>query len=180
MKKKVIIAVAILASSLIAANGTVAWLVRSQVITNQFVPTKVTGEIEENMDGKVKKNVAIKNTSDIPAYIRVALVPTWMDEQDNATPLKTEGTYTTVDIARDPTWIVGTDGFYYYKESVNPGSSTKVLIGSVGCKPIEGLDPEYEGKYLQIDVIASLIQALPEEAAEEAWGVSVTNGILNK
>ena len=68
-----------------AAVGTsLAFLVDSTTsITNKFTPSKVTGEIEENFDNKVKENVQIKNTGDVAAYVRVMLVPNWVDKEEN-------------------------------------------------------------------------------------------------
>ena len=77
-----VIAVAALVCALGAA-GAVAFLIdKTNPVKNTFVPSKVTCEVKETFDGTTKTNVQIKNTGDIPAYIRVALV-TYFADGDN-------------------------------------------------------------------------------------------------
>lgn len=176
MKKKKWIAIALLATSLVAANGTVAWLFHSKALTNTFTPAKVTGTVVETFDKKNKENVKVQNTSDIPVYIRVALVPTWKDGT-NATALKTEGTYT-MNLGTSNKWIKGSDGFYYYKEPVAVKAETDILIQY--CSPKTTLGEDYQGKQFELDVIANLIQADPIDAVKDAWGVRVSGGNISK
>lgn len=176
MKRKKLIAIALLIGSVVTINGTIAWLFHSAAVSNTFTPAKVEGSIDEKFDNQIKENVKVTNTSDIPTYIRVALVPTWMDGE-NATALETEGTYTISFNLNN--WFEGSDGFYYYKYPVAPNTATEVLVNQ--CFPNTNLDEAYKGKQFNLEVIASLIQAEPDEAVINAWGVSVdTEGCISK
>lgn len=173
MKKSKFIAVGGLLVGLLAINGTMAWMFDNSSITNTFTPAKVEGEIDEGFTGEEKTDVSIINKSDIPVYIRVALVPTWMD-RDNPTALATDGTYN-MKLNLEDRWVQKGD-FYYYTEVVQPGDKTDVLVKS--CKPNTGLPKVYDDKDFRLEVIASLIQAEPTEVLqgektpiEEAWGV---------
>lgn len=176
MKKRIAIGILAAVLSLGGIGGSVAWLFRTSEIVNTFQPGTITGEIEENFDGDVKKNVSVHNEGDVPVYIRVALVPTWKDG-NNATGLVAEGTYSLT--LGSNKWFKSADGFYYYKEAVAAGAKTEILITE--CKPNANLGEAYQGKKFELDVIATMIQAAPPEAVEEAWKVSVdNNGNISK
>ena len=67
----------------------------------------------------------------------------------------------------------GGNGLYYYALPVEPGQSTTVL-----CEPMRmgtSVSPTGAAVYQQITVLAEAVQALPEKAAQEAWGVTVKN-----
>lgn len=157
-------------------GSTVAFLVaESQTVTNTFNPTSVTTDIVENFDGEVKNDVKVKNTGEIPAYIRAAVVVTWQNNAGQVyaqTPV--EGTDYTLD------WYTSgwfkKDGFYYYESAVAPDGTTGVLFTS--CKPVEDKTPE--GYRLCVEILASGIQSDPASAVEQAWGVTVgTDGTLS-
>ena len=67
-----------------AVSGSLAWLTSTpEHVVNSFIPGVVTIQVDEKFDGSTKSNVRIKNTGDVPAYIRVALVPAWVDDEGN-------------------------------------------------------------------------------------------------
>ena len=71
------IVLAIAAVLLLSATvtGTLMYLVsKTTAVTNTFEPATVTCEVKENFEGTVKKDVTVKNTSNIDAYLRVKLV----------------------------------------------------------------------------------------------------------
>lgn len=152
-------------------GSTVAFLfTNTGAVTNTFNPSSVTTEIVEEFNGEVKKNVTVKNTGDIPAYIRAAVVVTWQNDAGQVyaeTP--TEGTDYTVTWTKDD-WVKYTDGYYYYTSAVAAGASTGVLL--TDCKPVEGKAPN--GYYLCVEILASGIQSEPETAVIDAWGVRPT------
>lgn len=158
---------AALAVVLCAMVGTtVAYLfTKTDPITNTFTPTKVTTEITENFNKDVKNTVQVKNTGDVDAYIRAAVVVTWQNEKGEVYPTApAEGTDYTVTWTKNG-WVKNGD-YYYYTEVVKPGSSTGVLL--TDCKPVEGKAPE--GYHLSVEILASAIQANPSSAVEDAWG----------
>ena len=73
--KTVMLVVAAVLVVCIGVAGTLMFLVdKTSEVTNTFEPANVKCQVEESFDTKVKKNVNVKNTSNIDAYIRVKLV----------------------------------------------------------------------------------------------------------
>ena len=160
---------------------TVAYLqTQTEPLENQFTPAKVSCKVEETFEDNVKSNVTIQNTGDTDAFIRVAVVANWVqtDENSSVTSVYAQqpvaGTDYTLTLADDVNekWLKDSNGFYYYKDAVQPNEVTAVLIEE--CKPIEGKAPA--GYTLAVEIVASAIQASPETVAEEYWHISVENG----
>ena len=162
-----------------AVSGSLAWLISTpEPVVNTFTPGAVTIQVDETFNGTTKSDVRIKNTGDVPAYIRVALVPAWVDDEGNiaAKPasLKLDCDITWGDNFNQ-FWFEGTDGFYYCKTFINPGKSTPILIKSCTVK-----DGEHEYDF-ELQVIASAVQSLPTSTVGEVWPVVVdTDGTLAK
>lgn len=141
----------------ITVSGTVAYLVDStERLVNTFEPTSVTTTTEESFDKQTKSSVVIHNTSDIPVYIRVAVVGSWMKNGQVVNDWK-------------PTFTVGSkwiekDGYYYYTEPVPATGKTNNLLGS----SIEAITKD--GAVLTVQVISQAIQAEPTSAVKDAWG----------
>ena len=172
MTKKKLLA-AIVSTALlcgVGVGGTVAWLHDSAQVTNKFDLADVSGEISEDFeDGEeVKESITIKNNhSDVPVYIRVALSACWMDGSDIA-PLEAE-----LSLASLPEgWEEGADGFYYYLSPVDVNGE---ITWNLQARPTEANKKEAEGTGWQfrVDVSAQLIQAEPEDAVNNAWGVTI-------
>ena len=169
-----------------AVSGSLAWLTSTpEPVVNSFIPGVVTIQVDETFDGSTKSDVSIKNTGTVPAYIRVALIPAWVDDEGNiaAKPASLEQLYSDCDIAwgedgkgYEADWFKGSDGFYYCKTFINPGDSTPILIKS--CTVI-GEEHEYD---FELQVIASAVQSLPTSTVEKVWPAVVvgTNGTLDK
>lgn len=154
------------------ATGTVwAYLVaRSEALANEFVPSEVTLEIEEDFGGGEKKNVAVRNTGNIPAFIRAAVVATFVSDEGKVLAVAPkEGKDYTVVWWSDG-WVKGADGFYYCETAVEPDALTPVLIQSA----VASAAPE--GYRLNLQILASAVQAEPASAVGEAWGVTLTDG----
>ena len=168
-----------------AISGSLAWLISTpEQVVNSFTPGVVTIEVDETFDDEhtTKQNVSIKNTGNVPAYIRVALVPAWVDDEGNiaAKPASLEQLDNDCNIAwgedgngYEADWFIGADGFYYCKTFINPGKSTPILIKSCTVK-----DGEHEYDF-ELQVIASAVQSLPTSTVGEVWPVVVgTDGTL--
>ena len=97
MKRKSILAVVALVMLLCSAvGGTLAWITaQTRPITNTFETAEVTAWVDETFENGTKSNVTVRNTGDIPAYIRAAVVINWVNEDGNVlgTPVE-EGDYT--------------------------------------------------------------------------------------
>ena len=167
-----------------AVSGSLAWLISTPgPVVNEFTPGEVTIQVDETFNGTTKQNVRIKNTGDVPAYIRVALVPAWVDDEGNiaAKPASLE-LKDDCNIAwgkdgngYEADWFIGSDGFYYCKTVINPGDYTPILIKSCTVK-----DGEHEYDF-ELQVIASAVQSLPTSTVETVWPVVVcTDGTLAK
>lgn len=160
-----------------AVSGSLAWLISAPgPVVNEFTPGVVTIQVDEKFDGSTKSDVRIKNTGNVPAYIRVALVPAWVDDEGNiaAKPASLEQLDNDCNIAwgedgngYEADWFIGSDGFYYCKTFINPGESTPILIKSCTVK-----DGEHEYDF-ELQIIASAVQSLPTSTVETVWPVVV-------
>ena len=182
-RKALFALVSILVLVFAAAGVTVAYLqTQTPPLKNEFTPAQVSCEVEETFDGSVKRSVAIRNTGDADAFIRVAVVANWVkaDDEGDAASVHAQqpqpGTDYTIQWADDfgANWLQGGSDFYYYKIAVDPEESTAVLIAE--CTPKANRAPE--GYTLAVEIVASAIQASPEAVAEEYWHISVENGVI--
>ena len=177
-KKQLTLLISLILIITVAAGGTLAYLVaKTSPVTNTFTPAEVTCQVNETFDNKVKKDVSVENTGDTDAFIRAALVITWKDEDENVAPqTPLAGTDYTISLntRESDKWIAGTDGYYYFKNSVSPEQNTDVLIKN--CEPKgEGLN----GYTLHVEIIAEAVQSEPATAVMSAWPVSVQDGVLS-
>ena len=169
-----------------AVSGSLAWLTSTPgPVVNEFIPGEVTIQVDETFDDEhtTKQNVSIKNTGNVPAYIRVALVPAWVDDEGNiaAKPASLElNDDCNIAWGKDGSgyeadWFIGSDGFYYCKTVIEPGASTPILIKSCTVK---GEEHEYD---FERQVIASAVQSIPTSTVETVWPeVVCTDGTLAK
>ena len=149
-------------------GGTVAYLVtHTDPVVNTFTPGEVSCQVEEEFnDNKTEKTEAVvKNTGNVPAYIRVAVVANTIDAQGNITGMKT----LPVGWLNTENWAEGDDGFYYYKGIVQPGNVTANLLTADGID-LTGI---------QVTILASAIQSMPDDAVKDAWKMSY-NSITGK
>lgn len=165
-----------------AVSGSLAWLISAPgPVVNEFIPGEVTIQVDETFDGSTKSDVSIENIGNVPAYIRVALVPAWVDDKGNiaAKPaslkLDCDITWGEDGNGYEADWFIGSDGFYYCKTVIEPDGSTPILIKS--CT-VNGGEHEYD---FELQVIASAVQSLPTSTVETVWPVVVdTDGTLAK
>ena len=147
-----------------AVGGTWAFLVaQSEPVQNNFTYAHVRCTIDEKFDGTTKSDVQIKNTGDIPAYIRARIVVTWKDASGNvsAVPVK-DSDYT---MTMGTGWTKGTDGYWYCNTAVDAGGETPVLITK--CEKKGNAPKDYN---LSVEILADAIQSEPASAVTEAWG----------
>lgn len=170
-KRSLVLVVSVLALVLAVAGGTLAWLVaNSGPVTNTFTPAQVSCEVKENFDGTYKKNVNVKNTSDIDAYLRVKLVTYRVNDAGQ----HIGGTAAITNFTPGEGWVEH-DGFYYYTKPVAPNTVPENrLIGTPGITLSEYTD--VDGGKQVIEVMAEAIQSQPETAVGEAWGVKIAPG----
>lgn len=156
-----------------AVGGTLAWLIdATKPLTNTFTPAQVECKVEEQFDNNTKTNVSVQNPADeknVTAYIRVALVPTWEDENGNAVAEPASLDDLSITWGDSGKWLKGTDGYWYYKESVAPGYSTEVLLQKATVTTKNGYS-------MNLQILAEAVQAEPASAVENVWPVSVGSG----
>lgn len=192
LNKKSMLITSVALLLLVAVGTTLAYIfTKTEPVENKFNPSKVScAVVEDDGDpvaagthntGTEKKDVQIKNTGDTDAYIRVAVVVNWMNEDGTkvwATKPVENVDYEIAYNLSDNGWVKGSDGFYYYSKVVSPTSPndlTSVLINNAGLKsgvtaPTGTDSTEY---YLSIEIIASAIQ--PTAGAVQNW----SNGIAS-
>lgn len=175
-KRKVILAALLLLAVCLTVGITMAWL-RADTASRQntFTLAKVSCEVEETFDGTVKEDVSIRNTGTADAYIRAAIVVTWMKDGDDSDQTvssvvpQLDKDYT-IQFTENSGWIQLEDGYWYYTKSVPVGGSTAELIDS--CTLLDGAEAP-EGYRLAVEIIASAIQSSPAKVAEENWRVKI-------
>ena len=170
MKKSIALLVSLILVLSVTIGVSLAYLVAtSDPVENIFNPSKVTTEVNETFDGNVKTNVSIKNTGDIDAYIRAAVVVTWQDAKGNIYgQLPVLGSDYTMELDLDNGWVSGSDGFYYWTSLVKPGVTTGVLIKSAAAST----PAPAEGYTLCIEILGSGIQAKPFDGYTAAWAAA--------
>lgn len=141
----------------------------------------VAPSVDEKLDGNVKSNVMITNNGSAPAYLRVAVDIYWQDQ--NGARLWDEpvagtdyviawGSVSKASASNTASsWVVASDGYYYWTSPVAPMGKTDVLIKSV-------TEQKADGKNLVVDISTQAIQSTPGDAAAEAWGCAVKDGVL--
>ena len=144
-------------------GGTVAYLVtHTDPVVNTFTPGEVSCQVEEKFEGNnVKTEAVVKNTGNVPAYIRVAVVANTIDAQGNIT-----GMTTLPDNWRNAEKWTKSGNFYYYNDVVQPGDVTANLLTAAGID-LTGI---------QVTILASAIQSMPDDAVNEAWKMSYDTG----
>lgn len=169
-KKLSAAAIAIILVVVMTIGGTVAFLMDStESVVNKFTPASSGITIEEKVKENCKTEIAVKNTGDTGAYIRVSLVANYYDENGNIT-----GGAAVPDFALNETnWFKGTDGYYYYQTPLPAGKVTESLLANGSKMELS--------ENMQVTVLAQSIQASPTSVVHDKWGVTVnSDGTLAK
>ena len=162
-KPLVLVALAILVIAT-TIGATVAFLTSTGSVTNTFSPAKVAVSIQEKMTNgdSVKEDVAIKNDSDIPAWLRVAVVYSWQDEQGNTVAVPVTSADYTITGYNDTDWEIKGD-FYYSKSEVDPDAVLE-LFDSITLNATENASKYH----LHVEILAEAIQGAGT-SAKDVW-----------
>ncbi len=156
-KKAVLLFVLSVALIVTSVNVTVAVLLtKTEPIENTFTPPVLHVSLEGIDD--------IKNTGDVPVYVRAFSVVNWVSTDNEHTILSTrpeEDVDFKVEFHTDG-WFLASDGFYYFENALAPGEELHLF--DMVTQLVE--KPGYE---LRFEILSSAIQANPTEAVEEAW-----------
>lgn len=172
--KTAVLLIVITAFFLTTVGATLAYLaLKTPEINNEFVPAAVTCAVEEQFSNGVKSQVKIRNTGDVSAYIRAAIIANWVKDSDGtikpSTPI--QGQDYTITIEKQG-WLKGADGYYYFESPVSANDTTPILISNAQAIS------QPEGYSLSIKILASAIQSEPAKAVEQSWGKTVEDGKL--
>ena len=168
-KKGILLLAAAMLILVCGVGSTLAYLAtQTGQVQNTFEPAYVTSKVNETFENNVKSNVTIKNTGNVSAYIRAAIVVTWKDAEGRTMP-QVPGT-------GDYTLTIGSDwtevgGYYYYNKSVAADASTTNLIDM--CNPSKSYP---DGRTLCVEVIGSAIQSegMGATSAQDAFAKAAT------
>ena len=126
--------------------------------------------IRDRVSETVKDEVKIQNTGFSTSYIRAAIVGYWSVTKEDGTEevvaswdINDTGTGTLTKASDWSTWWTLKDGFYYYKEPVAPGDSTKPLFDRYDLTKTAG---PVSGSELKIGIA---VQAVEQAAGEVMW-----------
>lgn len=142
---------------------TESWDPNYRYIYKISMPEKIEVEVEDLVEENVKSNVEITNTGITASYIRAAIVGYWVDAEGNiVAPWKdTDGSFVWGSAWNDK-WVKGNDGFYYHKQTVNPGDKTYPLFETYTLE----VSPPMQGSSLKINIIT---QAVLYYMKDVAW-----------
>ena len=157
-----LIAVLLLIST--AVGSTAAFLVtKTGPVVEDFAYAQVSCQVTDTM--------GVKNTGTAQAYIRASYTVNWRDGEGIIAAVTPDGYSCDLD-ENQGAWVDGGDGYFYYPDPVDPGGEAPSLLT---CSVSYPENPKYT---LSVEVVAEAIQSNPAEAAEEAWGVTVSDGML--
>ena len=159
-KREIVFIISAVLLVMITVGGTIAYLTSATApVENEFTPGKVSCEVIETFENNIKKDVAV--------------LATFVDEAGNIfSQMPVEGVDYSIEFDTVK-WTKGTDGFWYYREKVEPEKFTDKLINQA-----VSLDTAPEGYSCSIEIIATAIQANSESVVTSCWGATVRNGYL--
>ena len=150
-----------------AVGSTAAFLVtKTEPVVEDFAYAQVSCQVTRSGSA-----LAVQNTGTAQAYIRASYAVNWLDREENIVAAVPEDYSCDLD-ENQGAWVDGGDGYFYYPAPVDPGGETPSLLT---CSVLCPENPKYT---LSVEVVAEAIQSNPAEAAEEAWGVTVSDGVL--
>lgn len=164
----------------ITVAGTLAYLfTTSGLLSNSFKKVAVSCAVDETFLNDAKEKIAVDNNGQIDAYIRVAIVPTWEDDNQHAVNLNasTGDFYGIQDGNINNGWQKIGD-YYYCTTKIAPGKSTPPLFKNPVYvnKDSKGY---LAGYHMNLQVLCEAIQDVPDNAVADAWNdVSVNEGKL--
>lgn len=161
-----VLLIAVLLLITTAVGSTAAFLVtKTEPVVEDFAYAQVSCQVTRSGSA-----LAVQNTGTAQAYIRASYAVNWRDGEGKIAAAAPEGY--SYDLEKGIQWEEGGDGYFYYPAPVDPGGETPSLLT---CSVLCPENPKYT---LSVEVVAEAIQSNPAEAAEDAWGVTVSNGEL--
>lgn len=188
MKRPVAMLVSIALILVLSVGATVAFILdQTNSVKNTFQPAYVTPIIIETFttDGTEKKDVSVTNNGNVSAYIRVALVPTWQDSENNIVGVSASLADLTIDgvdgnkwIPKNESgWVKGNDGYYYYTVPLTASDNKTGGTDQTNNLFTSAVVKTNNGYRMNLQILAQCIQA--EGVASDgitkpvvdAWGI---------
>ena len=177
MKKRIILVVLLSLIALFSTIGSVGAYMRKQteVVENVLVPAEVSCEIVETFRDNKKSEILIENTGDIEVYLRLHIVTYWLDSNGDILYKPSPVLNTDIDIVYDKTCWLKSGDTYYYMFPVPPGDTGNRTMNLLKDDIVLNFDDD-DGSKQVVEIFAEAIQSKPEEAVENSWKVTVTDG----
>ncbi|MBR5447854.1 MAG: hypothetical protein IKV40_05455 [Clostridia bacterium] len=186
-KKHLVVVGAAVIVALVCVVAVQAYLFTKKSVQNDIIPAKVSCLVEEAFktdsngveNQNIKETVTVKNTGDFDSYIRIIAVTYWEDTKGNLVERASKSLDLASNLGKD--WIVGADNIFYYKYPVAKGASTTDLLKddftltlTQDYKEVTSANNKKEIFYYNqvIEFIAEAIQAEPDTAVTDSWGVT--------
>lgn len=171
-KTVLIIAVCILLAAA-AAGGTAAYMKKkTAAVTNKVIPVSFSVDIQEKTEDGALKNLSVKNTGSMPAYVRIKLIINWKNADGNVygvRPVKDKDY--TLTIPDGNGWLYDKpDSLWYYKNPVAPNTNTGIFIAE--CKPVSPSTAP-AGYTLSVEAAVQAIRTVPVEDIFYAWPIDI-------
>ena len=165
IKHAVIVALC-LCLAVCTVDGVWAYITaKTHSVSNTFTPAWVSCAVEESFQDGVKSEVKIRNTGNVDAYIRATAVVTFVSEDGKVLATAPQlGVDYTLEWTNNG-WRKEADGYWYYAVPVPPAGCTSVLISQARVLNVP------EGYRLNVQILATAVQADPVKAVKEAWGL---------
>lgn len=163
----------------LSVGVTIAFVMtRTLQMENTFTPAKVEVTIQQtagNSDGTLASAVIVNDKSNIPVYIRAAVVINWEHPDGGVCGASHTAELPEIVLNTAGGWEKGSDGYYYYMESVEVGEATANLLSTPLVLPTDS-----DGCSAQVFILASAIQAQGTDgvksAVQDAWGADAPAG----
>lgn len=172
VRKSGLLLISLVMLIMVGIGGTVAYLLDyTDALVNIFNPSRVEITVNEDFAENTKENVTIQNTGNTPVWIRAKVLIYWEDAEGNIiSEVPGDYKYEPNSFTQDVNWVQF-DGYYYWTAIVPVGGSTKNLINSITADTPS--DPQY---FLRVQILADAVQSAPQEAIQQAWGVTISDG----
>lgn len=146
---------------------------RTYTLTSNYVDIDVTDTVG-GTDNDTKSDVAITNTGNTNAFLRATIIGNWYDRLGKIVNVAwdtsaTYGTFTyPTPAAGDGSWVLESDGFWYYTLPVLPGEHTNTALFTSYQRVAEC--PGYPSAKLQLSIAVQAVDAARiTDARAQGW-----------
>ena len=180
--KKLILPICIALVILLTLGGVVAYIaVKTGTLVNTFDAGNIVVNASNPNDGTMVFSAISTDDSDTDAYVRFKVVATWVSTT-NDTNLYAGAPVLDRDysLSYDNAKIIKLGDFYYVKDAVSKNETVSLITAMLldGTNETANTIQQPTNYQLKIEVLTDAIQSKPESAAEEAWGVEITDGVI--